>query len=232
MPETLIPALDELERGSGRGAAPTRCFGRARASSEGATWAADPLYEARRFAPDGRRILLKREDLCHTGAHKINNALGQACSRAAWASSGSSRRRARDSTAWRRRPSARASGSSASCTWARKTCAAALERLAHEATRGRGARSRADEDVKDATNEAIRDWVTNVDDDLLPHRLVRRPASVPRDGPRVPERDRHEAREQCSRRGRLPDDVVACVGGGSNAIGHVRAASWTTRTYA
>ena len=84
-----------------------------------------PLYRARRLSEAaGRPVWLKREDLMHTGAHKINNAIGQACSPGAWASRGSSPRPARASTAWPPRPRARCSGSSASSTWARRTCAA------------------------------------------------------------------------------------------------------------
>ena len=75
--------------------------------------------------------------------------------------------------------------------------------------------------LKDAINEAMRDWVTNVETTHYVHRLGRRPASVPADGARVPERDRRGGARADSRRRRAgcPDAVVACVGGGSNAIG-------------
>ncbi|HEU4970636.1 MAG TPA: pyridoxal-phosphate dependent enzyme, partial [Gaiellaceae bacterium] len=77
VPETLIPALDELERGWDE-ASKDPSF-RAEIESLGAHYVGrpSPLYETQRFAPVGRRIVLKREDLNHTGAHKINNAVGQ-----------------------------------------------------------------------------------------------------------------------------------------------------------
>ena len=84
-----------------------------------------PLYRAARLSEAaGRPVWLKREDLIHTGAHKINNALGQACSPSGWASRGSSPRPAPASTASPPRPRARCSASSASSTWAPRTSAA------------------------------------------------------------------------------------------------------------
>ncbi len=82
-----------------------------------------PLYEARRLSADagGARIFLKREDLTHTGAHKINNALGQALLAARMGKRASSPRPAPASTAWRRRRPARCSASSATSTWAPRT---------------------------------------------------------------------------------------------------------------
>ena len=69
-------------------------------------------------------------------------------------------------------------------------------------------------------NEALRDWVTNVRRHLLRHRLGRRPASVSRDRARLPGGDRPRgARADPERDGQLPDALVACVGGGSNAMG-------------
>ena len=78
VPETLIPALDELERRLAR-RAPTTALprGAARARSRPTPAGPTPLTLAERFAP-GKRLYLKREDLLHTGAHKLNNALGQA----------------------------------------------------------------------------------------------------------------------------------------------------------
>jgi tryptophan synthase beta chain len=75
--------------------------------------------------------------------------------------------------------------------------------------------------LKDAINEALRDWVTNVAVHALPHRHRHRPAPVPRDGARLPQDHRRvEARAQVlDLTGRLPDAVIACVGGGSNAMG-------------
>ena len=85
-----------------------------------------PLYAAGRLSEHfgGAHIHLKREDLCHTGAHKLNNAVGQALLAVRMARSASSRRLAQVSTVSRPRRSARASVSTAPSTWARKTCAA------------------------------------------------------------------------------------------------------------
>ncbi len=84
------------------------------------------LTEVPRFAAHagGARVILKREDLNHTGSHKINNVLGQALLTSAWASSASSPRRAPDSTASRRRRPRPSWAWSASSTWARRTPAA------------------------------------------------------------------------------------------------------------
>ena len=74
--------------------------------------------------------------------------------------------------------------------------------------------------LKDAINEALRDWVTNVVDDPLPHRHGHRAAPVPRDGARLPRGHRRGGPGQVLElTGRLPDAVIACVGGGSNAMG-------------
>ena len=101
--------------------------------------------------------------------------------------------------------------------------AAGAERLPHAPARREGATAwtPGSRTLKDAINEAMRDWVANVARHLLPPRLGARPASVPADGARVPvgDRPRGAARRCSSRTGRLPDAVVACVGGGSNAIG-------------
>ena len=77
VPETLIPALDELERGWTEASADPAFRAELDRLGERYVGRPSPLYETERFAPAGRRIVLKREDLNHTGAHKINNALGQ-----------------------------------------------------------------------------------------------------------------------------------------------------------
>jgi hypothetical protein len=127
VPETLMAALEELEHAYAE-ARPTRRF---RPSWPGLlkdfAGRPTPLYFAKRLTEQlgGAKIYLKREDLLHTGAHKINNALGQGLlAPSAWASSASSPRPARASTAWPRPPSARCWASNASSTWAKKTCAA------------------------------------------------------------------------------------------------------------
>ena len=183
-----------------------------------------PLYDARRLAADakGARILLKREDLAHTGAHKINNALGQALlavrmgKRRIVAETGAGQHGVATATA---------------CALLGLECDVymGIEDVRRQAlnvfrmevlgatVRHVGAGSRT---LKDAINEAMRDWVARVRDTyyllgsaLGPHPyplMVRELQSV----------IGHEAREQVLEQiGRLPDAVVACVGGGSNALG-------------
>jgi len=122
VPETLIPALDELEAGW-REAREDDAFARelhGLLTTYGGR--PTPLTLAERFAP-GKRLYLKREDLLHTGAHKLNNALGQAVLARRLGKTRVVAETARASTASRPRPSARASASSASSTWASRTCA-------------------------------------------------------------------------------------------------------------
>ncbi len=127
VPETLVPALDELEKAylasledpsfSAEMAPPLRDYvGRP-----------SPLYFAPRITESlgGAKVYLKREDLNHTGAHKINNALGQVLlARRIWARGASSPRRVRECTAWQLPPRRPSSASSAWSTWARRTCTA------------------------------------------------------------------------------------------------------------
>jgi tryptophan synthase beta chain len=183
-----------------------------------------PLWDARRLAAahGGARILLKREDLTHTGAHKINNALGQALlakrmgKRRIVAETGAGQHGVASATA---------------CALLGLECVVYMGtedmrrqalnvfrmRLLGATVEGVDAGSRT---LKDAINEAMRDWVARPYDThyllgsaLGPHPyplMVREFQSV----------IGKEAREQClALTGRLPDAVVACVGGGSNAIG-------------
>ncbi len=134
-----------------------------------------PLYLAERLSERaGRRVYLKREDLAHTGAHKINNAVGQALLAAADGQErGSSPRPAPASTASPPPPPARCSGWTASSTWAPRTCAARRPNVERMELIGAtvepveaGART-----LKEAVSAAIRDWVTNVERHALHHRF-------------------------------------------------------------
>ncbi len=124
VPETLVAPVEELERAyfaARQDPEFTGALGRLLKDYVGRP---TPLYEARRLSASlgGARLFLKREDLAHTGAHKINNALGQALLAAAH---GQAARRspkpAPGSTAWPPPPPARCSASSATSTWARPT---------------------------------------------------------------------------------------------------------------
>ena len=184
---------------------------------------ATPLYETRRLA-GGRnvRIFLKREDLTHTGAHKINNSIGQALL---------AKRMGKKRVVAETGAGQHGVATAAACALLGLECdvymgSEDMRRQALNVVRMEllGARvKRVDAGsctLKDAINEAMRDWVTNVADTyyllgsaLGPHPyplMVREFQSV------IGKEARVQVLEQA---GRLPDVVVACVGGGSNAIG-------------
>ncbi len=183
-----------------------------------------PLTEARRLsdACGGARIWLKREDLAHTGAHKINNALGQALIARAMgktrliAETGAGQHGVATATA--------AALLGMACVvymgsddMARQAPNVLRMRLLGAEVRPVDAGSRT---LKDAINEALRDWSASVQDSyyLLGSALGPHPyPMIVRDLQSVIGR---EARSQClAQMGRLPDTLIACVGGGSNAIG-------------
>ena len=221
VPETIVPALHDLERGWAR-LGPDPGF-RAELEHLGRTFAGrpTPLYLAERLAP-GRRIYLKREDLCHTGAHKINNALGQALLARALG-----KHRVVAETG------AGQHGVAVATVCARAGMECVVYMGAHDVERQRsnvdrmrllGAEVRPVDlrtcTLKEAISEAIRDWITNVETThyLLGSCVGPHPyPEIVRDLQAVIGR---EARGQViAAEGRLPDAVVACVGGGSNAIG-------------
>jgi tryptophan synthase beta chain len=224
VPEALVAALDELS------------IAYAAASADGAFRAEldrllrdyagrpTPVTEARRFAEHagGATVLLKREDLAHTGSHKINNVLGQALltrrmgKTRVIAETGAGQHGVATATA--------AALLALDCVvymgeedTRRQALNVARMRLlgAEVVAVGTGSRT-----LKDAMNEAMRDWVASVD---RTHYLIGTVAgphpfpSMVRDFQRV---IGDEARAQVlERHGRLPDAVAACVGGGSNAMG-------------
>ena len=222
--ETLMAALDELEALYRRLAADPefqRELDRDLADYVGRP---SPLYEARRWSDriGGARIWLKREDLNHTGAHKVNNTVGQAL-----LAKHMGKRRVIAETGAGQHGVATA------------TIAARLGLECHVFMGEEDVRRQAlnvyrmkllgatvvpvtsgSRTLKDAMNEAMRDWVTNVDDTFYIIGTVAGPHPYPmlvRDFQCVIGR---EARAQSlEQTGRLPDALVACVGGGSNAIG-------------
>ena len=183
-----------------------------------------PLYEARRLSErlGGARIFLKREDLAHTGAHKINNALGQALlaqrmgKRRVIAETGAGQHGVATATV---------------CALLGLECdvymgAEDMERQALNVFRMEllGARvKRVDagsRTLKDAISEAMRDWVANVADTYYLLGSVLGPHPYPLMVREFQSVIGQEARRQClDSIGRLPDAIVACVGGGSNAMG-------------
>jgi len=221
VPETLIPALDELEAGW-RAALADEGY-RAELDRLGRTYAGrpTPLTRAERFAPE-RRLYLKREDLLHTGAHKLNNALGQA----ELARRLGKRRIVAETGAGQH-------GVAAATVGARFGFECVVYMGSEDMRRQRpnvermgllGAEVRPVEfgtrTLKEATSEAIRDWITNVE---TTHYLIGScvgPHPYPEIVRELQSVIGREAREQLHAvEGRLPQVVVACVGGGSNAIG-------------
>ena len=224
VPETLVAALDELDAARLR-VVPSEAFqqelGHLLRTYAGRP---TPLTFAGRVTEDlgGARVYLKREDLAHTGAHKINNVLGQALlarsmgKRRVIAETGAGQHGVATATA---------------CALLGLDCevyqgAEDVERQALNVFRMEllGARVRpvdaGSRTLKDAINEAMRDWVTNVRDTYYCIGSTMGPHPYPtlvRDFQRV---IGIEARRQILEvEGRLPDVLVACVGGGSNAMG-------------
>jgi len=230
--ETLVPALEELTL------AMTTIMGGQPYQAELGALLRDyvgrptPLTTARRLAatldPAGRfidKLLLKREDLCHTGAHKINNALGQVLlaqrmgKRRIIAETGAGQHGVATATA------AALLGLSCEVYMGEVD----IERQAPNVARMRmlGARvlpvGTGSRTLKDAMNEALRDWVTNVRTTYYCVGSAAGPHPYPTLVAGLQEIIGREAREQCLvALGVLPDAVVACVGGGSNAIGMFR----------
>jgi tryptophan synthase beta chain len=221
VPETLIPGLDELEAGW-REALADPAFA-AELDELGTTYAGrpTPLTLAERFAP-GKRIYLKREDLLHTGAHKLNNALGQAV----LARRLGKRRIVAETGAGQH-------GVATATVCARLGFECIVYMGEEDMRRQRpnvermyllGAEVRSVEfgtrTLKEATSEAIRDWITNVE---TTHYLIGScvgPAPYPEIVRELQAVLGREARGQIlEAEGRLPEVAIACVGGGSNAIG-------------
>jgi len=221
VPETLVPALDELQTAWDALAGDDSFHAELHALLTTYAGRPTPLTRVERFAPS-TRMYLKREDLLHTGAHKLNNALGQAVlatrlgKHRIVAETGAGQHGVATATV---------------CARFGLECVVYMgsediRRQAPNVARMRllGAEVRPVEfgtrTLKEATSEAIRDWIANVDTTYYLIGSCVGPAPYPelvRELQRVIGR---EAREQLlSTEGRLPEAVVACVGGGSNAIG-------------
>jgi tryptophan synthase beta chain len=228
VPETLMPALEELEEAYLRATNDADFMAELAYLQRTFVGRPTPITYARRLSEHlgGAQIYLKREDLAHTGAHKINNALGQALlmqrkmgKRRVVAETGAGQHGVATATV--------CALLGVECIVYMGTVDMARQepnvfRMRLLGTEVRGVES-GSKTLKDAINEAIRDWVTNVRTThyllgsvLGPHPY---PAMV-RDFQSV---IGVEARQQMLDRdrgpGRLPDVIVACVGGGSNSIG-------------
>jgi tryptophan synthase beta chain len=224
VPETLVPALEELERAWAEARADPGFLAAVAEDLRDFGGRPTPLTRANRLTEvfGGAEVWLKREDLLHTGAHKLNNTVGQV----RLAMRMDKRRIIAETGAGQH-----GVATAATCARLGLPCevfmgAEDVRRQAPNVQRMRlfGATVRAVESgsrtLKDAMNEAIRDWVTHVDDTFYVIGSVAGPHPYPalvRDLQRI---IGVEAREQCLEHfGALPDAVLACVGGGSNALG-------------
>jgi tryptophan synthase beta chain len=228
VPETLVAPIEELTRGYLAARADASFGDELSSLLHHYVGRPTPVYETRHLATEARgrasrvRILLKREDLTHTGAHKINNALGQALL---------ARRMGKTRVVAETGAGQHGVATATACALLGLEChvymgAEDMRRQALNVVRMQllGATVRqvdaGSKTLKDAINEAMRDWVANVGDTyyllgsaLGPHPyplMVREFQSVI---------GREARRQMLEQAGRVPDIVVACVGGGSNAIG-------------
>ncbi|MEZ5099287.1 MAG: tryptophan synthase subunit beta [Thermoleophilia bacterium] len=221
VPETLIPALDELEAGWQAVQRDPAFWAELDELLRSYAGRPTPLTLAERYAP-GRRVYLKREDLLHTGAHKLNNALGQALL---------ARRLGKQRIV--AETGAGQHGVATATVCARFGLECVVFMGAEDIRRQQpnvqrmgllGAEVRPVElgtrTLKEAMSEAIRDWITNVDSTYYLIGSAAGPAPYPEIVKAFQRVIGVEAREQVlAAEGRLPDAVIACVGGGSNAIG-------------
>jgi tryptophan synthase beta chain len=221
VPETLVPALDELTEGWLRVKDDPGFHADLDRLLETYVGRPTPLYRCERLAGD-RRIYLKREDLCHTGAHKINNAVGQALvalrlgKRRIVAETGAGQHGVATATV---------------CARFGLECvvymgAEDMRRQAPNVERMHllGATvvpvEFGTKTLKEAMSEAIRDWITNVETTYYLIGSCAGPYPYPELVRTLQAVIGREARSQIlDAEARLPDAVVACVGGGSNAIG-------------
>ena len=223
VPETLVVALEELEREYERAQADPAFRDELADTLRDFAGRPTPLFEAKRLSEKaGCRVLLKREDLLHTGAHKINNTIGQCLLTRRMgkprviAETGAGQHGVATAAA--------AARFGLECVVYMGSEDARRQKLNVERMKLLGAEVRevdsGSRTLKDAINESLRDWVTRVRDTHYVLGSVLGPHPFPR-----MVRDFHrvigvEAREQVlAMTGRLPDMLVACVGGGSNAIG-------------
>ena len=223
VPETLIPAIDELARAYDEARADPAFAAELDSMLANYVGRPSPLTEAPRFSGHvGAPVWLKREDLNHTGAHKINNTVGQVLL---------ARRMGKHRIIAETGAGQHGVATATVCARFGLECVVYMgeedmrrQELNVFRMRLMGAKvvgvSSGTKTLKDATTEAIRDWVTNVNDTYYIIGSVVGPAPYPRMVRDFQAVIGREARAQMlERAGRLPKTVVACVGGGSNAMG-------------
>jgi tryptophan synthase beta chain len=221
--ETLVPALDELAAAYAEARADQRFEAERLELLAHYVGRPTPLYRAPGLSKDtGLDVWLKREDLCHTGAHKVNNTIGQVLL---------ARRMGKKRVIAETGAGQHGVATATACALLGLSCEVFMgredvRRQAPNVHRMEllGAEVHPVESgsrtLKDAMNEALRDWVTNVETTYYCVGSVAGPHPYPRIVRDFQDVIGHEARAQIvEQAGRLPDAVVACVGGGSNAMG-------------
>lgn len=224
LPESLVAAIDELTRAWADAKQDPAFWAELGALHASYSGRPSIITEARRFSEHagGARILLKREDLNHTGSHKINNVLGQALltrrigKTRVLAETGAGQHGVATATA--------AALFGLECTIYMGAVDTARQALNVARMQMLGAEVVAvdagSQTLKDAINEAFRDWVTTVESSNYVFGTAAGPHPFPEMVRELQSVIGREARAQLLEAdGRLPDAVVACVGGGSNAIG-------------
>lgn len=222
--ETLIPVVEELNSAYKKYMTDPKFLAELDKDLQNYVGRPSPLYHAERWSRElgGAQIYLKREDLNHTGAHKINNTIGQILL---------AKRMGKTRIIAETGAGQHGVATATVCARLGLECvvymgAVDVARQIQNVYRMQllGAKVVAVESgsktLKDALNEAIRDWVTNVDNTFYIIGTAAGPAPYPamvRDFQSIIGR---EAKQQClAQTGKLPDTLLACIGGGSNAIG-------------
>ncbi|MCA8989136.1 MAG: tryptophan synthase subunit beta [Planctomycetaceae bacterium] len=224
VPETLMYALDELDAAYEEARRDPEFQAELRDLLKNYVGRPNPLYFAQRLTEKcgGARIYLKREDLNHTGAHKINNTMGQALL---------TRRMGKTRVIAETGAGQHGVASATACARFGLPCVVYMgeedirrQKLNVFKMKAMGAEVRAvtsgSRTLRDAVNEAMRDWMGSVADTHYILGSVVGPHPFPKIVRDFQAVIGEEAREQClAQTGKLPDEVVACVGGGSNAAG-------------
>jgi tryptophan synthase beta chain len=223
VPETLMPALGDLQRTWVEAWSDPVFRGELKDLQRDYVGRPSPLYLAPRLsALAGRSIYLKREDLNHTGAHKINNALGQALL---------AKRMGKPRVVAETGAGSHGTATATACALLDLECVVYMGEVDMERQKPNVERMQllgatvvpvaaGSRTLKEATSEAIRDWVANVADTHYVLGTVAGPAPYPAIVRELQRIIGEEARAQLlEKEGRLPDRVLACVGGGSNAMG-------------
>jgi tryptophan synthase beta chain len=224
VPETLIPALDQLNKAYEEIKTDSEFWSEFASLCRHYVGRPTPLYHAQGLTArlGGAQIYLKREDLAHTGAHKINNALGQGLL---------AKRMGKKRIIAETGAGQHGVATAAVCAMLGMECVIYMgeediHRQAPNVFRMKllGAKvvpvTSGSRTLKDAINEAIRDWVTNCENTYYVFGSVVGPHPYPSMVKRFQSIIGKEARQQIlEQTGRLPDYIVACVGGGSNAMG-------------